>query len=146
MVMSNFSFLHLVGPYPKDVGMYLLSFPHLALGCVPRVWQWDLLFLYLTRPHLGDAGICLLYFSVLHDSIVHDVCIYIYVCVCVCVCVCVFLHMCGWLCTLKERKMGARTLPFDCWERWEIKSFCVCFGEKVERKRVRERESEKESS
>ena len=57
--------------------------------------MYDLLFLYLTRPHLGDAGICLLYFSVLHDSIVHDVCIYIYMCVCVCVCVCVLAHV--WL-------------------------------------------------
>ena len=32
--MSDLSFLHLVGPYIRDVGMYLLSFPHLALGCV----------------------------------------------------------------------------------------------------------------
>ena len=50
----------------------------------------DLLFLYLVRPHLGGVSICLLDFSALHYSIMHDVCMYvsIYVCVCVCVCVC----------------------------------------------------------
>jgi len=46
----------------------------------------DLLFLYLVGPHLGDVGICLLYFSALHDSIVHDVC----VCVCVRARLCVY--------------------------------------------------------
>ena len=36
MAMSDLSFLYLVGPYPRDVDMYLLSFLHLALGCIPQ--------------------------------------------------------------------------------------------------------------
>ena len=52
--------------------------------------MFDLLFLYLAKPHSGDVSICLLYFFALHDSIVHDVCIYIYICTCVCVGYCAF--------------------------------------------------------
>ena len=47
-----------------------------------------LLFLYLAGTQPRDVSICLLYFSALHDSIMHDVCIYI------------CLHVCGWLCIL----------------------------------------------
>jgi len=46
---------------------------------------FDLLFMFLVGPHLGDVGICLLYFFALPNSIVHDVCVYIYICACVCV-------------------------------------------------------------
>ena len=61
--MFDLSFLHL--PNPRDVGM--------------GVAMSDLLFQYLVGPHPRDAGICLLYFFALHDSIVHDVYIYIYI-------------------------------------------------------------------
>ena len=49
--------------------------------------------LYLHALHSMDVSICLLYFSTLHDSIVHDVCmyvcihIYIYIYICTCACV-----------------------------------------------------------
>ena len=33
--------------------------------------------LYLHALHSMDVSICLLYFSTLHDSIVHDVCMYV---------------------------------------------------------------------
>jgi len=51
MVISDLSFQHLVGPYPRDVGMYLLSFPHLALGRVPWVWQCMIYFSYTLLGH-----------------------------------------------------------------------------------------------
>ena len=34
--------------------------------------------------------------------------------------------------------MGARALPLDCRKKLEIKGFCVCFGEDLERKRKKE--------
>ena len=60
----------------------------------------DLLFLYLVRPHLGDVSICLLDFSALHYSIMHDVCMYVSIYVCVCVCVCVRACTCVGDCAL----------------------------------------------
>ena len=54
--------------------------------------MFDLLFLYLAKPHSGDVSICLLYFFALHDSIVHDVCIYIYIYLYAPVCVWVIVH------------------------------------------------------
>ena len=42
--------------------------------------------------------------------------------------------------------MRARTLPLDNWEKWEIKGFCICFGESLERKRERDRESTKKKA
>ena len=35
--------------------------------------------------------------------------------------------------------MTARTQPLDYWEKWEIKGFCVCFGENLEKKKECER-------
>ena len=37
----------------------------------------------------------------------------------------------------KERKKSARTLPLDCQENREIKSFFMCLGKNLERKRER---------
>ena len=80
--MSDLSFLHLVGPYPRVVGMYLLSFLHLTLGRVSWVVQCLIYFSYTLLGHTS-AYACFTFLPCIIVSSIMYVCMCLYVCVCV---------------------------------------------------------------
>ena len=95
MAMSYLSFLHLVKPYPRDVGMYLQSFLYLALGHVPWVWQC---LIYFSCTLLGHTQGMLAYVYFTFLLCIIALCMmYVYMCVCVCVYIHIYmhLHVCG---------------------------------------------------
>ena len=108
MAMSDLSFLHLVGPYPRDVGMYLLSFPYLTLGHVPWVWQCLIYFSCTLLGHTQGTStyvcftflLCMITLCMMYVYVC--VCIYTYIHIYIYIYMCVCLHVCGWLCTLYD--------------------------------------------